>query len=1216
MAKQENIDSKNVKIANALLQARVDLLASIEKAEKRIAQINSKNVTDMEELNKLTTEARELEEKILKEKEEIEKIDKRTQKRDKDKIDLLEERVELEQKLERLANDQSKASFLQEKALKNLTGASKEWSLNQDISLQIMQNQAYTTLETNKLLAEQGSLSENFLKTMEMSNGLSADLQGIQDDITKSVAEASQGQYKSVDLSKIETALGERRAEIEFERKQILMGNSDISQKELDILQGQLEADEEHLQNLNDQNKALTLASEKANKVLGVYDNLLSMDFKGAIKSGLNFDGVKKDLREKVGMSFVNIAKEIRGSGGLVGGIKAAGAGLGQMVKIAPMFMKALGIGALVGIVGFIVESFHKVDEEVSQLGKDMGISKHEAIELHHTATDLAGEMKLVGINSAEVAKGIKMTSEMMGGIDIASRLASGNEQAKQLVKDVTVLSEKFGLSADEIKSVQDLATMSGKSMGQLTAEASTLNKGLMTSKESMKLLASIPKGVAVAFKGGTQELIKAAAKAKLLGMELGKVQGIGMGMLEIETSLEKEMEARVLTGKNLNLDAARYYALQGDTASLQDELLKQAGSLKDFQKMGPIQQKAMADAMNMTVEEMTTMLTNAENLKNLGIDQNKMTELQSMNAEELNKELAKGGSKQYQDYVRNLAKEKESEETKKKLADAVTKLQEKLAKMVTPLIETADKFLEILDSVGGLDVLLQGVGVILAVIATVWVGKKLVDGFNMVKGSVSAMKDGISGFFDMIKGPGSKAMSTLSDGASKVTDKVSGAAGKLTEKASGVASKATASLAEDKASQLAGSDIGSKKKGGGVSGFFEKMDPVKMIAGAAALVLVAAALYIAAKAMQEFSTGVSWEGVAMGILTLGALVAAVYVLGTSLTVGYPLLLAGAAGLVILAGALWIMGKAMQEFAKAAVIMIPFFQAMVELPMGQLAKLGLVLGLLGLAFAGLAVLSIPIMIGAVALGVMAGSLMLFGVAAMTASKGLGGISDKMKQLTDLDPSRFEGVANGLDVIGGAMMRMGTGSLMGAVGEGINKLFGGESPLDKVVGITQKLNPEKLASTAMAIKALADSFKYFAEETGKLKEFDTDKLDSIIERMEKVRQAEGGGGLSTAVTGVANAVTGFIGNLFGSPEQQSAQPVASTAGGTISGAGGGGEGSMANVEKKLDVLISVISKAVTQPTVIKFGEKTVEEIQTQLNFKKGYDVKVDNTYGRA
>ena len=77
-----------------------------------------------------------------------------------------------------------------------------------------------------------------------------------------------------------------------------------------------------------------------------------------------------------------------------------------------------------------------------------------------------------------------------------------------------------------------------------------------------------------------------------------------------------------------------------------------------------PIQQKAMADAMGMSVDEMTQMLTNAEKLKDTGIDQAKLTELQGMNAEQLNKELAKGGNKAYQDYVRNLAKEKESEET------------------------------------------------------------------------------------------------------------------------------------------------------------------------------------------------------------------------------------------------------------------------------------------------------------------------------------------------------------------------------------------------------------------------------------------------------------------------------------------------------------------------------------------------------------------------
>lgn len=1114
-------------------------------------------------------------------------------------------------------------------------------------------------------------LSEDFTAVIKDSVTISDKYNDIGKQIAESAKDAVSGEYKKLDLSKEYQELAIKQQKLDDKTKKFEEEMKDMDEKaikarkkELDLEQKLLDGGKQTLDTFKKQNTVLEEASNQAKKTLGVFDKMMELDFKGAIREGFGFDDLKKDIKDKVGASFVKVVKEVRGEGGLVGGIKAAGAGFGQMVKMAPMFMKALGIGALMGIVGFIVDAFHKVDEEVSQLGKDMGISKHEAIELHHTATDLAGEMKLVGINSAEVAKGIKMTSEMMGGIDIASRLASGNEQAKQLVKDVTVLSEKFGLSADEIKNVQDLATMSGKSMGQLTAEATTLNKGLMTSKESMKLLASIPKGVAVAFKGGTQELIKAAAKAKLLGMELGKVQGIGMGMLEIESSLEKEMEARVLTGKNLNLDAARYYALQGDTASLQDELLKQAGSLKDFQAMGPIQQKAMADAMNMTVEEMTTMLTNAENLKNLGIDQAKLTDLQSMNAEQLNAELAKGGSKQYQDYVRNLAKEKESEETKKKLTDAVTKLQEKLAKMVTPLIEFADKFLGILDSVGGLDILLQGVGAILAVIATVWVGNKLLKGFQAIKGSVSALKDGISGFFDMIKGPGSKAMDTLKDGASAVTDKVSGAAEKLKEntgkmktpkgggkQAGGFLKNLVQSIKDIQygdiikvaaaivilsaaigvaaiAFKLFGDvDWNSVAKGlvtlavmvgavmllGNAAG--------NMVVGAAAVVILSASLLVAAKAMQEFSNGVSWDGVLMGITTLGALTLAVLALGALMLsgVGGAAILAGAAALLILSAALLVMGIAMQQFAKAAVILIPFLESITTIDVGKIASLGGALLALGASLAGLALMALPMMIGVVALLALSGALSVLSVVGPMASKSLQSTIEQIKVLSDLDFTKLMGASVGILALGTALLAFGTmmtaGSIVGGIGSMLGGLFGAESPLDQVMKITEKLDPSKLGGTAKAIRDLADSFKYFAEETGKLKEFDTDKLDSIIERMEKVRQAEGSGGLSTAVSGVANAVTGFIGNLFGSPEKQSAQPVTSTA----TGGGGvvdGGEGSMINVEKKLDVLISVLSKAVSQPTIIKFGDKTVEEIQTQLNFKKGYDVKVDNTYGRA
>jgi hypothetical protein len=1118
-------------------------------------------------------------------------------------------------------------------------------------------------------------LSKDFVKTLNESVTINDRYNDIGKEIANSAKDAVTGEYKKLDLSKDYQELAIKQKELDQKRKEFAEQMKDMDEesiknrtKELDLEQKLLDGGKQTLDTFKQQNTVLEEASNQAKKTLGTFDKLLDLDFKGAIREGFGFDDLKKDIKDKIGGAFVNIVKEVRGEKGLVGGLEAAGAGLKTLVGMAPMFIKALAIGGLIAIVGFLIDSFGKIDEEVAQLGKDMGISKQEAMELHHAAVDTAAEMKLVGINSKEVAEGLKLSTEIMGGIDLASRFAAGDEKVKQLVKDTTVLSKEFGLGADEIKNIQDIAIMSGKSVGQLTAEATSLNKGLLNSKESLKALASIPPKVTVAFKGGTQELIKAAAKAKMLGMELDKVQDIGMGMLEIEDSLEKEMSARVLTGKDLNLDAARYYALQGDVASLQDELLKQAGSLKEFQSMGPIQQKAMADAMGMSVEEMTKMLTNAEKLKELGIDQNKMTELQNMNAEQLNSELAKGGSAQYQDYVRNLAKEKESAAVKEKFADAVTKLQEKLSKLVTPLIDVADKFLGLLDIVGGFEPLLYAIGAILAVIATVWVAKKLVGGFSMVKDSIMSMKDGISGFFNMRKGPGSKAMDTLSGGASKAVD----------------ATKDKAMDAADKLKENTGKMESSK--GGGKGGGFLKslVDSIKKISyadiikvaaaivilsaaigvaaiafklfgdvdwnsvakglvtltvmvgavmllgkaapniilGAAAVVVLSAALFVAAKAMQQFSTGVSWDGVLMGITTLGALTLAVLALGTLMLSppGALALIAGAGALLILSVALMAMGSAMQLFAKAAVTIMPFLEGIGKYDVGKIAALAGAMTLLGLSFAALGVMIIPIMLGAAALTILSGSLMVFGLAATLAAKGMEGITKNIGTLLNFDPSRFESVAKGLDTIGSAVMRMGAGSLMAGVGDGISKIFGGESPLDKVMNITEKLNPEKLSSTAKAIKDLADSFKYFAEETGKLKEFDTDKLDSIIERMEKVREAESGGGLSTAVSGVANAVTGFIGNLFGSPEQQSTQPVTTQSPGGASvgqmeaGSGGGLSG------EKLDKVISLLSQLVNstnQPTVIKFGDKTVEEIKTQLNFKGAYtDVRVDNTYGRT
>ena len=92
-------------------------------------------------------------------------------------------------------------------------------------------------------------------------------------------------------------------------------------------------------------------------------------------------------------------------------------------------------------------------------------------------------------------------------------------------------------------------------------------------------------------------------------------------------------------------------------------------------------------------------------------------------------------------------------------------------------------------------------------------------------------------------------------------------------------------------------SPIGSagKAASGGISG----MNPASMLKGAAAILILSGAMFVAAKAFQEFGD-VTWESVAMGITSIGALALIAMALGKVT----PLILKGAAAIAILGAGL------------------------------------------------------------------------------------------------------------------------------------------------------------------------------------------------------------------------------------------------------------------------------------------------------------------------
>jgi hypothetical protein len=86
--------------------------------------------------------------------------------------------------------------------------------------------------------------------------------------------------------------------------------------------------------------------------------------------------------------------------------------------------------------------------------------------------------------------------------------------------------------------------------------------------------------------------------------------------MLDFESSIEAELSAELLTGKNINLEKARGLALEGKSAEAAAEILKQVGGTAEFSKMNVIQQEAMAKAVGLTREGLADSLIEREALE------------------------------------------------------------------------------------------------------------------------------------------------------------------------------------------------------------------------------------------------------------------------------------------------------------------------------------------------------------------------------------------------------------------------------------------------------------------------------------------------------------------------------------------------------------------------------------------------------------------------
>lgn len=164
--------------------------------------------------------------------------------------------------------------------------------------------------------------------------------------------------------------------------------------------------------------------------------------------------------------------------------------------------------------------------------------------------------------------------------------------------------------------------------------EGNNLNHSAVTLREVQKGVLEASDATALSYGNNAQALGKAVVAAKNLGLELAGVEKMSQSLINFESSIEAEMQAQLLTGKQLSLVKAREYALWNDLEGVAEEVKRQGVTAADFTKMNVIQQENMAKALGLSREELAKSLILRE--LNNGLTAEQVSRLTGVKLEEI----------------------------------------------------------------------------------------------------------------------------------------------------------------------------------------------------------------------------------------------------------------------------------------------------------------------------------------------------------------------------------------------------------------------------------------------------------------------------------------------------------------------------------------------------------------------------------------------------
>lgn len=494
----------------------------------------------------------------------------------------------------------------------------------------------------DKILAKVGAINKSTINTKEINNSIKKTVESQYTNQQKlltletkfNTLRGSQVQQANDLLSKIDqiqkleaeilTATYERELEINQElvllenqltlRKnsldiEVLAYAEAIKKKELDekslaILRVQLAEEKKIEKTIGSAGALAKLFGQNLNVGAETYEKMVEkareLEKRNASFKSLRvlFLGMKSAIKEGLQDPIIAVGAIMKANNMILSGMKSA-------------------FGFVSGIVKQVLDIITGWNSKIFEFGKTLGVGEKDSRRMMNHFLQMSNASGPLLLSTKQLAATFASMTESLGF------MAPMNNR---MLETATLLQRQFGFTAEHIQAINENSALSGKSFketydtinGVSKAEGGRL-KLMMTERQVVGEISKVSSLVLLNFKGNVPALTAAVMQSKKLGISLNEVAATTNGFLDFESSISKEFEAQLLTGKDLNLQTLRRLALNHDTKGMMDEIGKRIPSMLAFERMNTIERQSYAEAMNMSEESLAEIIKKQEINNKLG---------------------------------------------------------------------------------------------------------------------------------------------------------------------------------------------------------------------------------------------------------------------------------------------------------------------------------------------------------------------------------------------------------------------------------------------------------------------------------------------------------------------------------------------------------------------------------------------------------------------